>query len=434
MKIVSIVPGFGGTFYCGNCLRDSAFAASLRQSGHETVILPMYLPLTITGQMSQPDTPVFYGAVNIFLKQRFPLFRNTPAWLERLLNSGPILRFAAKKSGSTRASGLEGLTESMLLGKTGNQSHELTELVEFLLNHEKPDIVHFSNALLIGLAEEIRTKLNIPVVCSLQDEDVWVDAMHAEHRTKIWKLMAEKSQHVDAFISVSQYFASRMKMEMNIPDDKIHIIPIGINPDLYTPSEPTSDPYSIGYVSRICEENGFEVLVDAFILLRSDKRFSNVRLKATGGYTGDDRKFIRKQQKKLKQNHLLDDFELIHDFSFPSLQKFFKQITLLSVPVLKGEAFGLYQLEALASGKPLVQPELGAFPEIIANTAGGITYHPNSPESLAQAWKDVLLDKNLLISMSKSGRQSVIEKYHANVLTKRIINLYSDLIRKSLRK
>jgi len=171
MKIVNIVPGFGGTFYCGNCLRDSAFTSSLRNAGHQAIMLPMYLPLSREGEKSA-DIPVFYGAVNIYLKQQFPFLKRMPAWLERFLNSSAILKFAAGKSGSTRATGLEELTESMLLGSKGNQGHELQQLIDFLKHREKPDLIHFSNALLLGMAGEIRQALGIPVVCSLQDEDV----------------------------------------------------------------------------------------------------------------------------------------------------------------------------------------------------------------------------------------------------------------------
>ena len=146
MKIVNIVPGFGGAFYCGNCLRDSAYTQSLRDAGHDAIVLPMYMPLTATSQASAEDMPVFYGAVNIYLRQQFPLMRRMPGWMERFFDSAPILKFAASKSGSTRAHGLEKLTESMLLGEKGYQNKELDHLVDFLKHHVKPDIVHFSNA------------------------------------------------------------------------------------------------------------------------------------------------------------------------------------------------------------------------------------------------------------------------------------------------
>lgn len=430
MKIVNIVPGFGGTFYCGNCLRDSAYTTSLRKAGHEAIILPMYLPLSLRNSPTQGDTPVFYGAVSIFLKQEFPFMRNMPAWLEKVFNSKPMLKFAASKSGSTRATGLEGLTESMLLGKDGYQRKELQQLVDFLKHHEKPDVIHFSNALLIGLAGQIKQELGIPVVCSLQDEDVWLDAMHENQRAHLWKLLSEKAKDVDIFVSVSEYFAKLIMERTEIPGEKIKILPIGIDTSLYTWQAPSIDPPTIGYVSRICEENGFGLLVDAFIRLKQVPGFHQVKLKATGGYTGDDKAFIHQQLKKLDNKGLKADFELVADFSPAGIREFFKRITLLSVPVLNGEAFGLYQLEALASGIPIVQPEIGAFPEIIAATQGGITYSPHTASSLADALESLLLNKELIMKYSQQGNASVRNLYDSVQLTGKMIDIYHSILPK----
>ena len=427
MKIVHIVPGFGGTFYCGNCLRDSGVVASLKKAGHDAVTLPMYLPLTMNGQASDHEIPVFYGAVNIYLKQ-FPVFRHMPKWFENLMNSPPVLRFAAKKSGSTRASGLEDLTESMLLGSKGHQSEELQQLVDFLRNHEKPDVVHISNALLLGLAKKISEEVKVPVVCSLQDEDVWVDAMHKDQQGKMWRLLAEKAKDVNAFIAVSDFFAGVMQSRMSIPDSKMHVLHVGVNPEAYDYSRPAKTPQVIGFVSRICEENGFEILVDAFIRLRENPAFSTLKLKATGGMTGDDTKFINKQINKLKQRNLVGDFEIQADFTLSGLRDFFKSVTVLSVPVLKGEAFGLYQLEALASGVPLVQPELGAFPEIISASGGGVTYKPNTAKALAEKLAEVLSDPSKLEIMSLAGRKAVEEHFDCRKLSGQMVDIYRTLI------
>ena len=429
MKIVNIVPGFGGTFYCGNCLRDSAYVNSLRNLGHDAITLPMYLPLTMNGEQANEDVPVFYGAVNIFLKQQFPLFRHMPGWMENMFDSKPVLKFAAKKSGSTRAQGLEQLTESMLLGQKGHQNHELDRLVDFLKNHEKPDIVHFSNALLLGMAQQIRDEVKVPVVCSLQDEDVWVDVMEPSWREKIWDLMSEKSLDVDAFIAVSSFFAGVMKDKMNIPSNKMNVVHIGVNPENYTFTQPADSPHTIGYLSRICEENGFEILVDAFILLKSEPRFKNLKLKVTGGMTGDDQSFLQRQLKKLEQHNILQDMEIQPDFNPVALNGFFETVSVLSVPVLKGEAFGLYQIEALASGVPLVQPELGAFPEIIQATGGGVIYHPNTPDALAAALSKVLSDRSALDQMSRLGRKSVEDDFDCRKLTRKMVEVYEKVIR-----
>src|SRR6056297_3596017 len=131
MKIINIVPGFGGTFYCGNCLRDRVYSQTLKTMGHQAVSVPIYLPLSIEEYDADNGIPVFYGAVNIYLKQKFHWMQKMPKWLEKFFNSPALLKFAAKKSGSTRADGLEEMTISMLNGDEGFQEKELDQLIEF---------------------------------------------------------------------------------------------------------------------------------------------------------------------------------------------------------------------------------------------------------------------------------------------------------------
>jgi glycosyltransferase involved in cell wall biosynthesis len=428
VKIANIVPGFGGTFYCGNCLRDSGFVKSLKAAGHEAVTVPVYLPLTAKECTTDREIPVFYGAVNIYLKQNFRLFRNMPAWLERFFNSAPLLKYAAKKAGSTRASGLEDMTISMLLGRDGNQKEELQQLTDYLKHHEKPDVVHLSNALLIGIAAQIREELGIPVVSSLQDEDVWIDPMDEINREKLWSLMSEKARDVDAFVAVSGYFAGVMKQNMNIPDEKLHIVHIGVEPGSYKINVPALSPPVIGYLSRLNHENGLEIVVDAFIRLKSDIRLKNAKLRLSGGMTGDDKSFVKKQIKKLKKSNFLQDVEFVDDFYGDALDNFFAGLSVLTVPVLKGEAFGLYQLEAMASGIPVVQPALGAFPEVVEVTGGGAIFHPNTPEALATKLAEVLSQPEKLKQMSFSGRKAIEEKFNNKILTENMVKIYEKVV------
>ena len=428
MKIVNIVPGFGGTFYCGNCLRDSGYTKSLLQLGHDAMMLPIYLPLTMEHGVEENTSPIFYGAVNIYLKQNFNFLRHMPKWMENFFNSSSILRFAAKKAGSTRTEGLEPMTISMLQGDEGNQKKDLQELIDFLKEHEKPDVVHLSNALLLGLAKQIKEQLKVPVICSLQDEDVWVDAMNDHYRKIVWDLMSEKGEDVDAFIAVSEYYAQSMKLKMRIPKEKLHIIPIGIDADLYPYAKPVEDPPVIGYISRMYEEHGFGLLIDAFIQLKQQAGFENVLLKLSGGYTADDKKFVKKQMMKLKKAGILQDVKIVDDFQPNKRYQFFHQLSLLTVPVLKGEAFGTYQLESLACGIPLVLPALGAFPEIIHKTNGGVTYSPNTSHALVNKWMEVLKHPVLLQEMSKEGSRAVEEHYAIDTVSLQILKVYESLV------
>jgi len=253
MKIVHIVPGSGNTFYCQNCMRDNSLVKALRDLGHDVTIIPMYLPLNIDDPNSTlfGDTPVFYGAINTYLKQVLPIYRKAPEWVERLFDSRFFLNIAAHKAGSTRAAGLEDMTISMLKGEEGNQATELEHLVNWLKDHSKPDIIHLSNALLLGLAGTIKKELGTPVVCSLQDENQWIDPMEPEYQDRVWQLMAEKAQDVVSFTPTSFYYAKVMREKMNIPEHKMDTVHVGINLSIYQQKSLSPDPPVIGFLYRM---------------------------------------------------------------------------------------------------------------------------------------------------------------------------------------
>ena len=175
------------------------------------------------------------------------------------------------------------------------------------------------------------------------------------------------------------------------------------------------------------EEHGFGLLIDAFIKLKQNQKFKNVLLKLSGGYTADDKKYVHQQMRKLKKAGIAEDVEIIEDYLPHERYKFFNQISLLTVPVLKGEAFGTYQLESLACGIPLVQPALGAFPEIIEKTSGGHTYTPNTAEAIVEKWKEVLSNPKEIIEMGKRGQKSVNEKYAIHEISKSVLEIYKSL-------
>lgn len=426
MNILQIIPGSGGSFYCGNCLRDSKYVDALRKEGHQVVKIPMYLPL-FSDERDITDIPVFYGAVSIYLKQMFPFLRKAPAWVDKLLNKGPVLKLAASMAGSTNAAGLEEMTVSMLMGEEGAQKEELEKLADWIAGHCKPDVIHLSNGLLLGLARRIREKTDVPIVCSLQDEDVWVDVMKPEFRERIWKLMAEKAADVDAFIAVSNWFAGVMIERMALPADKVFPIYLGVDPGEYEFIPSSGKSRTLGYISRMCPENGFDIVVDAFILLRRQAAFSDVRLIVTGGSTAADHRFIATQKKKLARAGLTGDVIFHEEFEGEGRKEFFRRAALATVPVRNGEAFGMYLTELMASGIPIVQPALGAFPEIISLSGGGRTYSPNTPEKLTDAWAALLHEPATLNTLSHKAREGVIKVFNIHDHANEMIALYQKV-------
>jgi len=426
MNIIQIIPGSGGSFYCGNCLRDSKYVDALRKQGHQVVKIPMYLPL-FSDEHDITDIPIFYGAISTYLKQVYPVFRKMPLWFEKLLNSKPMMKFAASMAGSTRAKGLEDMTISMLLGEHGEQKEELDKMVDWIVEHCKPDIIHISNALLLGLARRLKEKTGVPVLCSLQDEDVWVDAMQPKFQQKIWDLMHERANDVDALVAVSNFFAETMKKLMNLSPEKVHTFYLGVDTEDYPYIPVNEKPRNVGYISRMCHENGFDIVVDAFIELKMKPGFEDVKLIATGGSTGDDTKYIKEQKHKIKENNLEDSFEIMPEFEGDTRHDFFKKVTLISVPVRIGEAFGMYLLESMASGVPVAQPALGAFPEIIERSGGGVTYMPNSPEKLSETWADLLSNVEKLEKLSHDGCEGTKKYFNIHNHAAEIIGLYERL-------
>ncbi len=431
MKILQVIPGSGGSFYCGNCLRDSKLVDAMRRSEHEVVKIPMYLPL-FAHDPKQRDVPVFYGAVSIYLKQLYPIFRHAPKWFDRLLNSGWILRMAARKAGSTNAKGLEQMTVSMLMGEEGKQHEELDRMVDWIADHFQPDVVHLSNALLLGLAPRIKSRLNTLVVCSLQDEDVWVDVMDDDYRYQVWELMQQKAAYVDAFIGVSDYYSERMREQMKIPAEKLFTVHIGVDPADYQFRLASERPGNIGFISRLCHENGLDILLDAYILLKKNKGHEEVKLILTGGHTGDDKNFLKMIRKRIAEAGLTGQVVFIDDFEGEARKAFFEQVALISVPVRQGEAFGIYLLEAMASGIPVVQPALGAFPEIIALSGGGETFEPNRPKELSRKLSDLLANPKRMDELSRKAHQGVGVHFDIFVQSARNIEVYKKLKERSL--
>jgi glycosyltransferase involved in cell wall biosynthesis len=427
LKIIHIIPGSGGSFYCGNCLRDSKYFDALRKMGHDVVKVPMYLPI-FSDEHDLNEVPVFYGAVSIYLKQLMPLFRKAPAWFDNLLNSKPMLKYAASKAGSTRAKGLEEMTISMLLGAKGKQHEELEKMTDWMKDHFKPDVVHLSNALLLGLAQKLKEKLNVPIVCSLQDEDVWVDIMSAQNRKRVWDLMSENADYVDRFISVSQYYAAVSAEKMRLSPDKISSIHIGVDPSGYQYRNSREKARAIGFISRMCHENGLDILVDAFILLKKQKGYDDLKLIITGGQTGDDKPYLKQIRKSLDKSCLLSAVDFHQDFEGCGRKAFFAKASIISVPVRNGEAFGIYIAESLASGIPVVQPALGAFPEVLATTGGGIIYGENNPQALSLALKQLLDDPVRLMHLSEEARKGAEQHLSIYELAKELVEVYTGVM------
>lgn len=427
MRILQLTPG-AGNFYCGNCMRDNALVTALRARGHDVLMVPLYLPLLTDEREASEYTPIFFGGVNVYLEQSFDLFRRTPRWIDRIFNASLFLRLAGRLAGMTRAGGLGPLTLSMLRGEHGNQVKEIEKLVEWLRLRLKPDVICLSNLLLVGLVRTLKEEFRLPVVCTLQGEDSFLDGLPEPWRSDAWNEVRARSVEIDAFVGVSRYYADTIRQRLALPVDRVHVAYNGINLDGFASAPRPPAVPTIGYLARMCPQKGLHSLVEAFIELKHREKTRQVRLRIAGAQTSADRSYVNESRRKLVSQHLLADVDWLPNLDRAHKQEYLRSLSVLSVPALYGESFGLYLAEAWASGVPVVQPRHAAFPELVEMTKGGLLYEPDRPHALADALETLLLDTAKARQLGESGRTVAAREFSAERMAENVSRVFERVV------
>lgn len=429
MKMIQITPGSGGTFYCENCLRDGALVRAMRLAGHEVILVPMYLPPELTGPELATEAPIFFGGLNVYLQQTSAVFRHSPRWFDRLLDSRGLLSRLARLAGMTKPQTLAEMTLSMLQGTEGRQVKELDRLLEWLAPlADQTDVICLSNALLAGLAGPIRSRLHRPVLSFLQDEDGFLDGLGDPYIQQAWDLLKQKVRDIDGFITVSDFYAGVMRRRLDLPESKIKTVYMGIDTIGYEPAPNAPDRPTIGFLSRLCQGKGLGILFDAFAILRKDPQLANLRLRLAGGKTREDIPFLDEQMKKLVNAGLDGAVEFLPVFDRSARIAFLRELSALTVPEIRPASYGLYLLEALACGVPVVQPWEGVFGELLDFTGGGVLYQPNEPERLAEAIKPLLLNPAKARELGGWGRETVLNRFNLEQTAAELGNAFVELL------
>ncbi len=428
MNIIQLTPGAGGMF-CGNCFHDNTLVAALRALGHEATMLPLYLPLRLDEPDQSEGNPIFFGGINVYLQQKSGVFRNAPRWLHRLLNSRKLLDWAAGRAASTRADEVGDLLLSMLRGETGNQNREITELISWLQQYGKPEVICLSNALLVGMVRRLKAELRTPVVCLLQGEEPYLDSLPEPLRASVWKLLAERAADVDAWIAPSRWSGDRMQARLGLRPERMHVVYDGISLEGYNSTGPKHNVESqrapvLGYFARMCKDKGLDTLVEAYIHIKSGGRVPRLKLHIGGGCGPGDEPFVKTLRARLAQAGYIGEVSFSPNLSRAEKVAFLQGLSVFSVPASYGESFGLYLIEALAAGIPVVQPRTAAFPEIVEQTGGGVLCEPGDARSLAQAVESLLLDPRRAAELGEQGRRAVFEKFNAEAMAAETVRVF----------
>ncbi|HEU4870442.1 MAG TPA: glycosyltransferase [Pyrinomonadaceae bacterium] len=414
--------------YCGSCLRDNAMATELMARGHDVLLLPVYTP-TLTDEPNVSNDHVVLGGISAYLEQYVPVFRKTPRWLDRLWDSKTALNLATRRSISTNPKMLGEMTVSVLKGEDGFQRKEIDKFIDWVKDDAPPDVVSIPYTLLLGLAKPIKHALQAPILCTLQGEDLFLDNLQEPYRTESLNLIRDHLPHVDLFLSVSEYYAEFMPRYLGIPREKIHVVPIGINPDGFElRNRDRSGPFTVGFFGRIAPEKGLHVLAEAYRIMRQSGALPEARLEAAGYMAADCKPYLEDIQRSLRDAGLENEFHYRGVLERADKIAFLRGLDVMSMPATYDEPKGVSLLEAMACGVPLVQPRRGSFTEIVEKTGGGVLVQPDDSQSLADGILKIARDQQLAAELSANGFRGVREHYTAAHMADKVLEAYESVI------
>ncbi|RPI56017.1 MAG: glycosyltransferase family 1 protein, partial [Acidobacteria bacterium] len=282
------------------------------------------------------------------------------------------------------------------------------------------------NALLASLAPPLARALKRPVHCTLQGEDLFLDGLSPQHRAESLRLIRQNAAFVDRFTAVSEYYAGFMANYLSLPREKIDVVPLGINLAGFErrAEAPPDRPFTVGYLARIAPEKGLLRLCDAYVRFRQMPGVERARLEVAGYLAPDQQNYLKEAERRLADAGMGGDFAYRGALDRERKIEFLRGLDVFSVPTMYVEPKGLFLLEAMACGVPVVQPRHGAFPEMIAKTAGGILVDPRAPQDLAdgiyQLWKDPAARARL----GQNGFEGVRQHYSVARSADRMLEVY----------
>ena len=430
MRITYITAGAGG-MYCGSCIRDNALAAALTARGHDVLLLPVYTP-TLTDENNVSADRVFFGGVSVYLEQHLALFRHTPWLLDRLWDSPWLLRAVSGPGVSTKPEKLGGLVVSVLEGSHGHQAKEIRKLLHWLREQPTPDVIDISNSMLIALARPLKEALGVPICCTLQGEDVFLDHLEEPHHGRALELIHEGAGYVDRFLAVSDYYAGHMSRYLRIPGAKIDVVPLGITVAGYRRRDPRQgEGFTIGHFGRIAPEKGLHHLCEAYRRLRASGRLDRGQIAVAGYLAPEHVSYLDAILQQARQWGL--ESEVTYHGKLDREQKidFLNTLDVLAVPAAYDDPKGLVLLEAMACGVPVVAPRRGTYTELVERTGGGLLVPSDDLDTFADALATLSADPAKCAELGRRGAEGVRTGYTAEAMADRAIDAYGKLVSRS---
>lgn len=387
--------------------------------------------------------------------KRILVFRDTLLPLSETFVANQSLRLKCHEAyflGSRRASSSISLPEErlFLLNAEGGRSltspgflNELRfKLFGFLpkegwawISRVRPLLLHAHFAPDGALALPIAKALNLSLVVSLHGTDITLNEwagfwrIRSWHSYKIYLLRKAQLQKAARAFLVPSRFLLRKALERGYPEEKLHLVPHGVDTDRFHPDPEKVVPGRILYVGRLIELKGLPFLLQALAPLAGE--FPHLRLVVVGDgpkreeYQGLAERLLPGRVEFLGAQpgeRVREEMQRAYLFSMPSV----------SLPSGETETFGLVYLEAQASGAPVVAFATGGVPEVVADRETGFLAPERDVEGLRRRIRDLLEWEDLRNKMGLAARAWVRERFELRKTNALLEDTYDAVLRGGL--
>lgn len=243
-------------------------------------------------------------------------------------------------------------------------------------------------------------------------------------------------QMVDHFVAVTERAKEALILE-GVPEEKISVIPMGIDTDRFRPDE-ESVPGSrrvlgigkrekvILFTGRLVWEKGIYDLLYAARLVSLDSRLRNENIRFIVIGKGPESEGVRNRVRELGVAHL---FTFIESYPYHKMHEMFNMADIFVLPSISTrswkEQFGMVLIEAMACGLPVISTHSGSIPEVVGDA--GILVQSNDPGALSGAIVKLLQDDILRRELSIKGRERAINEFDSQKIAHRFGLLFEEL-------
>jgi glycogen synthase len=313
------------------------------------------------------------------------------------------------------------IPDDEFVAQMASANHQLVQLLA-QLGDWRPDVIHAHDWLVAWAGDTLKALLGVPLVATIHATERGRHGGHlppgmpAAINAVEWWLTYQAAE----VICCSNFMMREVISGFELPSEKVHLVPNGVDPDLWGPPSPIErEPLVLSW-GRVQYEKGFQVLAASMARLRNRVPDAHCMIAGRGSYLPDLQ----------SQVDVLGVSDLVHLAGFvpdDELRNLLHRASCVVIPSLY-EPFGIVALEAMAAGAPTVVARTGGLAEIVAGTGAGLLFEPGNADDLADQIERILTDDVLRTSLQRAAAELVTSTYTWDAIAASTVEVYTSAV------